>query len=412
MLAPSPKVSTAVVVVSSFYTAAFETSFAAALARRQQTASVICVPYNQLHTFLLDPRPHIPADAAAQVVLLLRVEDLIRFELAALGKDMALDHSTCARVFRERTEQFLDVLKRVSGMRMLVLLCPAGRGAYDLQFLGNYARVAEHKIAAALRSQQRHVVVTWPEFEKTAQPRNVFNVAGDRLGHVPFTPEGLDAVAEFLVTQLQRLPSEQLAAPKTGGAGLDLRQFLDSLGVQISAAPMTAEDEQPVLDLVRHTTHFINLSNRKWDRENLRTLADGHPAQETWTLRVQDRFGDYGISGAIIFSVDSGVMRTGLLFLTCPVLGKQVEHAWLSWVTEVAQEHHAHRIEVPFVKGRDNEVLYAFLNKLSGDRDNTPLPLGAEKTFHLQVAGLTDRIVSEAPNPAALTRVRSHAQAA
>ena len=53
------------------------------------------------------------ADTAAQVVLLLRVEDLIRFELAALGKDMALDRDTCVRAFRERIEQFLDVLKRV-----------------------------------------------------------------------------------------------------------------------------------------------------------------------------------------------------------------------------------------------------------------------------------------------------------
>src|SRR5437868_12898279 len=123
MSPPTSKASTAVVVVSSFYTAAFEKPFATALARRRQTASVLCVPYNQLHTFLLDPRSHIPADTAAQVVLLLRVEDLIRFELAALGKDMALDRDTCVRAFRERIEQFLDVLKRVSRMRMVVLLC-------------------------------------------------------------------------------------------------------------------------------------------------------------------------------------------------------------------------------------------------------------------------------------------------
>jgi len=413
MSGSAPNCTSVVVVVSSFYTAALEKPFADALARRGQMSSVSCVPYNQLHTFLLDPQSHIPAGAPAQVVLLLRVEDLIRFELAALGKEMALDRDTCLRVFRERTEQFLDVLNRVSRMRLLVLLCPAGHGAYDLGFLGNHARIAEHKVAATLRSQQRHVVLTWPEFERAVKLENLFNVAGDRLGHVPFTPEGLDAVAEFLATRLERVPAEPLTTSRADTAGLDLKQFLEGLGVQISAEPMGREDEQPTLDLVGHTTHFINLANRKWDPDNLHLLPDQSRAAESWSLRVRDRFGDYGISGAITFRVEDELIRTGLLFLTCPVLGKQVEHAVLGWIADLAEQQHAKIIEVPFVKGRDNEVLRAFLARFAAESaTSSALSQGEAKIFRLPVPGLADRIAKEAPNSAALSSVISSAQAA
>jgi hypothetical protein len=413
MSTPHASPSPVIVLVSSFYTAALEKPFADALGRSEKTASLISVPYNQLHTFLLDPGSTVPQDAPAKVVMLLRVEDLIRFELAALGKEAALDPETCVRIFRERTGQFLDVLNRVSRMRLLVLLCPAGRGAYDLQFLGNYARIAEHKIAAALRSQQRHVVVTWGEFETASKATNVFNVAGDRLGHVPFSPEGLEAVSEFLVTQLDRVPTEQLAGVKAGNGRLDLEQFLGSLEVQISAAPMSDPDEQPTLDLVRHTTHFINLPNRRWDRGNLCQLDNDRPATASWMVRVRDRFGDYGISGAVSFAVQNRVMRTGLLFLTCPVLGKQVEHALLGWMAGLAQEQEAEMIEIPLVKGRDNEVLCAFLSGISDNGTNqTSLPQGSETVFRLRVSGLADRIAKAATNPAAISGIVAKAQAA
>ena len=396
------------VLASSFYTAALEVSFTQALAKGGHTRSVVCVPYNQLFTFLLDPRSVIPEDVDASVVLLLRVEDLIRLELAqhrANGSDSIL------LLLRQRTDELVDVLSRISRLRLTVMMCPSGKGAYDIEFLGNGPRVAEHKILAALRSRQRHRVVAWSDFERAAQPGNWFNPAGDRLGHVPFMPEGLDSLADFFVGQLDRMPADRLMSQPGGSDVMDLERFLTSLDVGMTIAPLTPEDEQPVLDLIRHTTHFVNLPNQKWDAGHLRPAA----GSEGWVVRVHDRFGEYGVSGALTFAFESGVMLVRLLFLSCPVLGKQVEYALLIWMAQMAEQRHAERIEVPFVRGRDNQGLNGLLARLSGDApvpETAPLPTGAEHRFHLRVSGLAERVGKESQSLTVVSAILSKMQIA
>lgn len=402
---PSP----VLVLASSFYTAALETPFVEALVNQGLPHTVACVPYNQLYNFLLNPRSFVPANTSVSVVLLIRVEDLIRLELAQLGKDRSGELESILTVFRQRTEELLAILGQISRLRLTVIFCPAGRGAYDISFLGNAPRVAEHRIAAAIRSQRRHLVLGWSDFERAAKPGTWFNRAGDRLGHVPFTPEGLDELAAYFVGQLERLPIVTLDADSNGTNDLDLNRFLASLKVEVTIAPLTAEDDQPVLDLIRHTTHFINLAGRKWDAESLRAFVASMPDNECWILRVQDRFGSYGVSGAVTFGFEAEVMRIGLLFLSCPVLGKQVEHALFGWIAEMAEQRHASCIEVPLVHGPDNQGLHALLARLAEEVSAAEV-LAADQCFRLTVTGLAGRVGAEAPNPAVVPTILSRMQ--
>jgi len=402
-----PSQSPILVLASSFYTEALAIPFTQALAKRGHAHSVVCVPYNQLFTFLLDPRSVIPENVDASVVLLLRVEDLIRLELAqrnANASDSAL------LLLRQRTEELVDVLSRISRLRLNVMMCPSGRGAYDVGFLGNAPRVAEHKILAALRSRQKHLVVAWTDFERTAQPGNWFNPAGDRLGHVPFMPEGLDALADFFVGQLDRMPTARLMSQSGSSDVMDLERFLTSLDVGMTIAPLTIEDEQPVLDLIRHTTHFVNLPNQRWDGGRLRPAGG-----ESCVVRVHDRFGEYGVSGALTFDFESNVMRVRLLFLSCPVLGKQVEYALFTWMAQMAEQRYAESIEVPFVRGRDNQGLSGLLSRLAeaaSPSEATALRTGAEHHFRLRVPGLVERVGNESQSPAVVSAILSKMQIA
>jgi hypothetical protein len=394
-----------VVLASSFYTAALERPFVQAQARRGDPSSVVCVPYNQLHAFLLDPHPFIPVETPASVILLVRVEDLIRLELA---NTRSPDANACLRTFREQTAQFLDVLSRISGLRLVLLVCPSGRGAYDVSFLGNAVRVAEHRIAAELRRQQGHRVVEWSDFERRVPGTSIFNVAGDRLGHVPYLPEGLDALAEFFVGQIADLPTTTLKAQSKDGSNASFQQFLARLGVELIISPLIPEDEAAAIDLIRHTTHFINTPDRKWAAGDLGATMgrDG----EGWIIRVRDRFGDNGVSGAMTFTFDGESTRLGFWFLTCPVLGKQVEYALMNWIARAAELRGATSIEVPFVNGRDNHVLYAFLAQLeaAGPKATVAeLPRRDQRTFRLPVAGLKELAIANAPNPAAAAAIAS-----
>jgi hypothetical protein len=290
-------------------------------------------------------------------------------------------------------------------MSVTLLMCPAGRGAYDVSSLGNAIRVAEQKIAAEFRHQQRHLVIGWPEFERASKCENCFNPPGDRLGHVPFSPAGLEAVAGFLVAQWDRMPSTKLASrAATGGDGLDLQRFLASLQVEMSVSSFSDDDEQQALNLVRHTTHFINVPGRKFENGEMRRLADHG---EAWTVRVRDRFGDYGISGVATFNWEASgrIMRAGLLFLTCPVLGRQVEYGFMAWIAHLAEARGAELIEIPFNAGRDNHGFKKLLEDVAGVSMQ-----GAETIFRLPVPGLVDAITRKAPDPSLLSSMTAKTQ--
>jgi hypothetical protein len=397
-----------VAIASTFYTAALEEPFRVALADVQSSEIVACVPYNQLNTFLLKPSSVITDDVDAKVLVLLRVEDFIRLELGQHSKQHGLDSCDCLSVLRQHEAEFLEIIARMQQLRLTVMICPAGRGAYDSTFLSNAIRITEHKISARLKAQQKHLVVNWSEFETHAPAGKLFNPAGDRLGHVPFSPEGLSALAQFFTQKLDQIPTVTLSPKAMGEDTADFEYFLASLSVVVTVAPMTLESDEVSIGLMRHTTHFITHPADRTPPGRPLALASAASEGEAWKVVVEDRFGNYGVSGAVVFGFDTNVMRIMFLFLTCPVLGRQVEHAMFHWLADVAEHRNAEFIQIAVLPGRDNKVLSQLLQKVDAEavHDNGTSTQRNEATqFTLCVADLKNAVMKVAPNPAALTTI-------
>jgi len=79
---------------------------------------------------------------------------------------------------------------------------------------------------------------------------------------------------------------------------------------------------------------------------------------------VRDRFGDYGLVGAIIFTVSAGTLSTDTLLLSCRALGKGVEHQMLAKLGEIAQQRGLGCIDVLYLKTKKNSPALDFLNGL------------------------------------------------
>jgi predicted enzyme involved in methoxymalonyl-ACP biosynthesis len=101
-------------------------------------------------------------------------------------------------------------------------------------------------------------------------------------------------------------------------------------------------------------------------------------------------------------------MCVGLLFLTCPVLGRQVEYAFMAWVADLAEQRGATEIDIPFAPGRDNGNLQTMVeswgraaHEIHNSSDTS------ERRFRLSVAGLSQRIAQEAPDAASLRAILS-----
>ena len=79
---------------------------------------------------------------------------------------------------------------------------------------------------------------------------------------------------------------------------------------------------------------------------------------EIWTLNVSDKFGDSGITGAIIITQD-GLIDT--MLLSCRVLGKGIEEVFLRYVLK----HTKHtEVMAMYIKTAKNSLVESFYDKM------------------------------------------------
>ncbi|HUO22244.1 MAG TPA: HAD-IIIC family phosphatase [Caulobacteraceae bacterium] len=117
----------------------------------------------------------------------------------------------------------------------------------------------------------------------------------------------------------------------------DEASFIASLEVKTTMARLGPEDAMDrVEELFARTTQF-NTTGAKFPVSALRALA-GAPGAGVFTLRVSDRFGDHGLTGAAVVK-DGEILG---LAISCRVLGLGVEHAFLQYILrEMIADHGA-----------------------------------------------------------------------
>jgi FkbH-like protein len=117
-------------------------------------------------------------------------------------------------------------------------------------------------------------------------------------------------------------------------------------------------------------TNQFNLTTERISAEAFRKLLDD-PNHLVVGLRVSDRFGDSGITGlAIVDKRRPEVWRVRNFLLSCRVLGRTVEGAFLSWLIGRASQSRAGTVELHFVATNRNEVAYGFLEASGGMRSD------------------------------------------
>ena len=114
-----------------------------------------------------------------------------------------------------------------------------------------------------------------------------------------------------------------------------VEEFLRSLEQQADLLPVTARQLERAAQLTQKTNQF-NLTTRRYsEAEVAARAADGN-----WivrVIRVRDRYGDNGIVGLAMVSVDGDAADVDTFLLSCRVISRGVESALLGWLAaEVA----------------------------------------------------------------------------
>ena len=136
----------------------------------------------------------------------------------------------------------------------------------------------------------------------------------------------------------------------------DYTKFLRSLDIKLKIMPIDEFNKGRIAQMTQKTNQF-NLTTKRYTDVDLDRLS--LEGAKIWCLSVADKFGDSGITGALIYL--AGEIDTFLL--SCRVLGKGIEKAFLKYVLGLLRENGVSSVRAVFSPTPKNAQVIDFYDK-------------------------------------------------
>ncbi len=193
--------------------------------------------------------------------------------------------------------------------------------------------------------------------------RSVVQHAGvlDRLAP---TPDDLKRAEQY--REEQRRNAERATAPSP-------ESYLANLGVKVRFLSSSDADLARLAQLVAKTNQF-NLNCRRRTETELQALC----ADSRYLVRLvhaADRFGDYGIVGAMIAQIDSDHADLDTFVLSCRALGRSVEDAMMAELFQELGKFGISRLCAAPEEHPRNEPARRFFARLGSNAPGVAAPL-------------------------------------
>ncbi|NTG51715.1 SDR family NAD(P)-dependent oxidoreductase [Agrobacterium rhizogenes] len=161
-------------------------------------------------------------------------------------------------------------------------------------------------------------------------------------------------------TQMYREQSQREQFKKSA---VSFRDFLEGLGLEVTIAPLTADQVGRASQMTLRTNQFNNTTIRR-DPSEISSLSEStglHPL----VIQVTDRFGDYGTVGLVTYRLEENCLFIESFLLSCRVLGRTVEDRILKRLLAIAENARLDELHIGFVPSKKNMPFLQFLDKLA-----------------------------------------------
>jgi FkbH-like protein len=138
--------------------------------------------------------------------------------------------------------------------------------------------------------------------------------------------------------------------------------FLNDLNLHIGVTRGTRAELERVAQLSQRTNQFNATVIRRTVAELERVLENENA--ECWVARVRDRFGDYGLVGAMIFEVVGAVLEVDSFLLSCRALGRKVEDNMLAELLRIARGRGCREVRLAFRRTAKNVPAFDFFRRI------------------------------------------------
>ncbi|TYP74029.1 non-ribosomal peptide synthetase [Paenibacillus methanolicus] len=159
-------------------------------------------------------------------------------------------------------------------------------------------------------------------------------------------------------TRLYRSESQRQEAKEQASSVDD---FLRSLSLEMSVSPIVPAQLGRIAQLTQRTNQFNLNPVRRTEAELARWLSE--PKVAGWAIEARDRFGDYGLVGALVAESRDETLRIQAFMLSCRVLGRRAEDAAIASVAQYAADKGLRRLEAWFARSAKNDPMLAYLER-------------------------------------------------
>jgi FkbH-like protein len=141
----------------------------------------------------------------------------------------------------------------------------------------------------------------------------------------------------------------------------DKMEFLKNLGLELR---VFEDDPTSVSRLAQMTgkTNQFNMNKVPLEEEEVMKLME-HPEYKVFHGHVSDRFGEHGITNFAVVKKNGDTWDIEYFLMSCRVIGRGVEEAFLSSLAETAQKSGVVQMTIKFVVTEKNAPAKEFLDK-------------------------------------------------
>ena len=193
------------------------------------------------------------------------------------------------------------------------------------------------------------LVVDMPEnpqhYRETLEGLKVFDV-------LSLTKEDI-ARGEMYVGKRKRAELQESAA--------SLDDFLYSLDIKVDVRPADEFNLPRIVQLLRKTNQF-NLTTRRYSDAETKQLSESDDSR-VYSMGVEDKFGNEGIVGVAIARRDADAWIIDSYLMSCRVIGRSIETAFLAKIVSDARNDGAKRVIGEFIPTKKNKPAVDFYER-------------------------------------------------
>jgi FkbH-like protein len=194
------------------------------------------------------------------------------------------------------------------------------------------------------------LTIQWPQEPERAErlARHVWELDGGKV-----TKEDARRTAMY---------KEEIQRQEARSQTLTFEDFIASLKLEVDFATLSPEDLRRSAQLTLRTNQFNFTTIRREEADVQQLSANGR--HEIRTVRVKDRFGDYGLVGLVIAERGEEVWNLDTFLLSCRVLGRGVEHQIVSDLGRMAAGAGARAVKLRVETTKRNTPARSFFESI------------------------------------------------